>query len=85
MMEKIDEFVNENQNTIEEFHEEKFNVSTVIKQARSILESPDTIWHSDRINFRMEFFISKDIFILIVVALYNVAVFLLIHIMLELN
>lgn len=64
-------FINENENAIEPFF-----VSTVIKQARSILESPDTIWLSDRINFRIEFFISKDIFILIVVALHNVAVFL---------
>ena len=72
MMEKIDLFINENENenAIEVFHDEPFFVSTVIKQVRSMLESPD------RINFRMEFFISKDIFILIVLALHNVAVFL---------
>jgi len=44
MAEKIDLFIYQNRDTIKEFRSALFNVATIIKQVKSIVESPDTIW-----------------------------------------
>lgn len=76
MAEKIDLFIYENRDTIIEHRSALFNVATIIKQVKSIVESPDTIWMHDGMNPRLDFFITKDFYIKVIFAKNYIAVFL---------
>ena len=76
MAEIIDLFIYQNRDTIKEFGSALVNVATIIKQVKSIVESPDTIWMHDGMNCTLDFFITKDFHIKVVFAKFYIAVFL---------